>query len=91
MAFDTRELREQRHKKIVDSREILDKADKEKRGRSPEERAQYDHLWDESEDLRQKIEDHERANKLERAEDEVNAMGYHWQDSELDKLRQALG
>jgi len=70
MAFDTRELREQRHKKIVDSREILDKADKEKRGRSPEERAQYDHLWDESEDLRQKIEDHERANKLERAEDE---------------------
>ena len=28
---------------------------------------------------------------FERAEDEVDAMGYHWQDSELAGLRQALG
>ncbi len=28
---------------------------------------------------------------FEQAETEVNAMGYHWQDDELDKLRQALG
>ncbi len=26
----------------------------------------------------------------DQAEAEVNAMGYHWQDDELDKLRQAL-
>ena len=27
---------------------------------------------------------------FDQAEAEVNAMGYHWQDDELDKLRQAL-
>ena len=27
---------------------------------------------------------------FDHAEAEVNDMGYHWQDAELDKLRQAL-
>jgi HK97 family phage major capsid protein len=70
MAFDTRELREKHHKMQVDSRELLDKADVEKRALTNEERGQWDLAWKESEELREKIEDHERANKLERAEEE---------------------
>ena len=70
MPVDTRQMREDRHKLLVDGRAILDKADEEKRDLSAEERAQYDKLWAEMETVRERIEDAERRNDLERAEQE---------------------
>ena len=73
MAIDTRELREQRHKLIVDAREILDTADKdeERRSLSTEERTQFDRLMGEADALRSQIEDAERRNNVEREEASV--------------------
>jgi HK97 family phage major capsid protein len=70
MPIDTREMREQRHKLIVDARAILDKADEEKRALSAEDRQEYDRLTAEAEKLREQIEDAERRNSQERAEAE---------------------
>lgn len=70
MAFDTTELREQREKTLVDSRALIDKADEETRALSAEERSQYDKLWKDAEKLHGEIEDHERRNRLEQAEEE---------------------
>jgi HK97 family phage major capsid protein len=70
MAFDTTELREQREKTLVDSRALIDKADEETRALSAEERSQYDKLWKDAEKLNGEIEDHERRNRLEQAEEE---------------------
>jgi HK97 family phage major capsid protein len=70
MAIDTRELREKRHKLIVDARAILDKADKEEERRSltVEERTEYDRIMADADGLKSEIEDAERRNDLEREE-----------------------
>jgi HK97 family phage major capsid protein len=70
MAIDTRELRENRHKLIVDARAILDKADKEEERRSltAEERTEHDRIMGEANGLKSEIEDAERRNNLEREE-----------------------
>ncbi|MFA5234963.1 MAG: phage major capsid protein [Sulfurimonas sp.] len=64
--FDTRELRENRHKLLLTAREILDKADDEKRSRTAEEDANYKKAMDDAETARKQIEAHEQRNDLER-------------------------
>lgn len=70
MATDTRELREKRHKLILDARAILDKADKEEERRSltAEERTEYDRIVVDADAAKSEIEDLERRNDLERQE-----------------------
>jgi HK97 family phage major capsid protein len=69
MAIDTRELREQRHKLIVDARTILDKADEEeRRALTTEERTEHDRIMGEADKLKVEIEDAERRNNIEREE-----------------------
>jgi predicted nucleic acid-binding protein len=68
MAFDTRELREKRHKLLAEARAVLEKADAEKRATTAEERSQYDKIWNETESLKTEIADHERRNDIEREE-----------------------
>jgi len=65
---DTREMRKERHKLILEARKILDKADEEKRSLSAEDRQQYDKVFGDAEAERIKIEDIERRNNLEREE-----------------------
>ncbi len=71
MAIDTREMREQRHKMIVSAREILDKADEEKRALSEEEKVNEKKALEDAEGLRTKIVDAEHRNDLERLEAET--------------------
>ena len=73
MPIDTREMREQRHKLLLSAREILDKADEEKRSLESAEDANYKKAMADSEELRKKIEAAEERNELDRqiAEDEL--------------------
>jgi len=64
--FDTRELREKRHKLLLNAREILDKADAEKRALAADEQANEKKALSDAEELRSQIEAHEHRNNLER-------------------------
>lgn len=69
MAIDTREVREKRHKLILDARAILDKADKEeRRSLTAEERTEYDRIMVDADAAKTEIDDAERRNDLERQE-----------------------
>jgi HK97 family phage major capsid protein len=58
-------LREKRAKLIADSRQILDKAEQEKRGLTPEEDQQYDNMIKEIDGLAKDIERVEKQERLE--------------------------
>jgi len=64
--FDTRELREKRHKLLLAAREILDKADAEKRSLSAEEQANEKKALADAEQLHSEIDAHEHRNDVER-------------------------
>ena len=64
--FDTRELRENRHKLLLTAREMLDKADTEKRSLSAEETTNEKKALADADELRKQIEGHEHRNDLER-------------------------
>jgi HK97 family phage major capsid protein len=69
--IDTREMRENRRKLLVEYRTKLDGIDKEKREITAEERSACDKMWAAAEDLKTKIDDAENRNDLERAELEM--------------------
>lgn len=62
-----KELREKRAKAIADARELLKKADKEKRELTAEEQSQYDVAWADVEKLRVRIEREENLAEAERS------------------------
>jgi len=64
--FDTKELRENRHKLLLTAREILDKADAEKRALTADEQTNQKKALTDASELRDQIEQHERRNDLER-------------------------
>jgi HK97 family phage major capsid protein len=68
MALSSVELREQRHKLIVDARELLEKAESEKRSLSQEEDAQYQKMFSDAEELKKRA---ERIESLEKEEKEA--------------------
>lgn len=68
MPIDTREMRADRRKLILEARSILDKADKEKRKPTAEEEERYQKAWSDKDELQAKIDDAERRNDLEREE-----------------------
>jgi HK97 family phage major capsid protein len=68
MATNTAEMRQTRHKLILDARGILDKAEEEKRSLSAEEEERYQKTWGEAEEWRTKIDEAERRNDLEAEE-----------------------
>lgn len=61
-----RELRDKRGQLVQQGRELLDRAEAEKRELTPEEQAQWDTLMAEQENLRQQIEREERQVELDR-------------------------
>lgn len=61
-----KELREKRSKLIADAREILNKADTEKRSTTAEEQTAYDKLFTEADGLRSRIANEERSLEAER-------------------------
>lgn len=86
MSVDTAPMRQERHGLIEKARGILDKADEEKRGLTAEDRQEHDRIWAEQQKLKAKIDDHERRNNVERAEQEqVN------RDKEEEDRRQTAG
>lgn len=66
-----KELREKRAKLIKDARDILNKADTEKRGLTTEEQSQYDTMFAEANTLRSRIETEERQREAERELEEL--------------------
>lgn len=66
MAIDTREMRENRHKLLLTARELLDKADAEKRTLTAEEKANQEKALADSEEWREKIDAAEKRNDLDR-------------------------
>ncbi len=70
MPVDTTPMRQERHGLIEKARAILNKADEEKRALSAEDRQEYDRLWAEQGKLDEQIQDDERRNNVERAEQE---------------------
>lgn len=66
-----KELREQRGKMVHDAREILDKADAEKRALTEEEDAKYKDIFAKQEDLRGRIEREEQLVEAERQSAEL--------------------
>jgi HK97 family phage major capsid protein len=66
MSQKLRELREQRGQLVKTARDILDKADAEKRSLTAEEEANYDQAIKDQEELRAKIEREERQIELDR-------------------------
>lgn len=66
-SVDIKELRDQRGKLIHDARQILDKADAEKRSLSAEEDGKYNELFNKSEEIRSRIEREEKLSEAERS------------------------
>ena len=64
----TVEMREARHRLILEARKFIDKADEEKRSMSGEERSQYDKIMGDANTALTEIEDVDRRNNLEREE-----------------------
>ncbi len=61
-----KELREKRAKLIKDARALLDQADGESRAMTDDENAQYDKMFAEADELRQRIDREERQREAER-------------------------
>lgn len=61
-----KEMREKRKKLLEDARALIDAADKEKRSMTDDENQQYDKLFAEADELRQRIEREERQREAER-------------------------
>jgi len=86
MPIDTTENRQQRAGLIQQARDLLDKADQEKRSLGAEERQQYDTIWADQQKLKTSIDDDERRNDVEREE----LAAAHRQEEE-DRRQQAEG
>lgn len=89
MPTDTAPMRQDRHGLIKQARSILDKADaEEKRALTPEELEKYDKIWVEQGKLGARIDDLERRNNVERAEQEQTNRD---KDKEEEDRRQTAG
>lgn len=66
MPIDTREMREQRHKLLLTARELLDKADTEKRSLTADEQTNEKKALKDADELRTKIAAAEHRNDIER-------------------------
>lgn len=85
MALSSVELREQRHKLIVDARELLEKAESEKRSLSQDEDAQYKKMFSDAEDLKTRSERIESLEKEEKDALEVRGVTFAEKNKEESK------
>lgn len=76
MPLSSVELREQRHKLIVDARSLLEKAETEKRNLTQEESAQYDKMYADASDLKVRAERIETLEKEEKESLEVKGVTF---------------
>lgn len=83
MALSSVEIREERHKLITDARNLLEKAESEKRSLSAEEDAQYNKMFADADDLKKRA---ERIEQLEKEEKEsLEVRGVTFKDRETAK------
>lgn len=76
MALSSVEIREQRHKLIVDARALVEKAESEKRSLSQEEDAQYQRMFSDANELKTRAERIEQLEKEEKESLEVRGVTF---------------